>query len=281
MSNIRLFINGSEVAHSSFFFPGGEVQVRVPSGDDIALVKEIVIGANITDSSGLMELFMVTDAIRREHSGCEIKLTIPYLPYARQDRVCVRGEAIGVAVMAKLINAQNYSSVQIWDPHSDVALPLINNSHAVGQHTLIERMIEEGVIPDRVRNSLIVAPDAGAAKKAREVAKLLASPGVVSAEKIREPMTGAIIDTSVSLPRDFRTNKDFLIVDDICDGGRTFIELAKKLRPLTSGRIELYVTHGIFSAGFDVFNGVIDHIYTANPLLNKDCFKNPIVSTWS
>jgi ribose-phosphate pyrophosphokinase len=57
---------------------------------------------------------------------------------------------------------------------------------------------------------------------------------------------------------------NFLIVDDICDGGRTFIELAKVLRPLTNGSIFLYVTHGIFSQGLDVFKGVIDHIYTAN-----------------
>jgi ribose-phosphate pyrophosphokinase len=58
--------------------------------------------------------------------------------------------------------------------------------------------------------------------------------------------------------------RDFLIVDDICDGGRTFIELAKVLRPLTSGQVKLYVTHGIFSAGFEALAG-LDRIFVANP----------------
>jgi ribose-phosphate pyrophosphokinase len=72
------------------------------------------------------------------------------------------------------------------------------------------------------------------------------------------------------IPVEELAKKDFLIVDDICDGGRTFIELAKVLRPWTTGKIYLYVTHGIFSNGLDVFNSLIDGVYTANPFPKVD-----------
>ena len=57
----------------------------------------------------------------------------------------------------------------------------------------------------------------------------------------------------------------FYIVDDICDGGRTFIEIAKYLKEadsIDSSRIHLMVTHGFFTKGLGVFDGLIDHIYT-------------------
>jgi ribose-phosphate pyrophosphokinase len=88
----------------------------------------------------------------------------------------------------------------------------------------------------------------------------------IQAEKIRDPNTGAITSTKVNIEKHVG-DKNFLIMDDICDGGRTFIELAKVLRPLTTGKIMLYVTHGIFSAGLEVFLGYIDEIYCANSWL--------------
>jgi ribose-phosphate pyrophosphokinase len=48
------------------------------------------------------------------------------------------------------------------------------------------------------------------------------------------------------------------MVDDICDGGRTFIELAKELRGMGAEKVHLYVTHGFFTKGLSVFDGIID-----------------------
>ena len=53
----------------------------------------------------------------------------------------------------------------------------------------------------------------------------------------------------------------FLIVDDICDGGRTFLEAAKILKEETTGKLFLYVTHGIFSKGIDELLEHYEHIY--------------------
>jgi ribose-phosphate pyrophosphokinase len=108
---------------------------------------------------------------------------------------------------------------------------------------------------------MLVAPDAGALKKTMELSRLAGMP-YIHADKKRNPENGEITGTAVHSSA--LGNQDVLIVDDICDGGRTFVELAKELKTLTTGKIYLYVTHGIFSKGLGVFNGIIDHIYTAH-----------------
>jgi ribose-phosphate pyrophosphokinase len=63
-------------------------------------------------------------------------------------------------------------------------------------------------------------------------------------------------------------DKHVIIVDDICDGGRTFIELAKVLKSNKVKNITLFVTHGIFSKGVDaLFENGIDNIITTDTRL--------------
>ncbi|RYF48025.1 MAG: phosphoribosyltransferase [Cytophagaceae bacterium] len=66
-----------------------------------------------------------------------------------------------------------------------------------------------------------------------------------------------------------------LIVDDICDGGGTFIGLAAELRKLNPERISLAVSHGIFSKGIDPLTNWLDHVYTTDSfstLTSTDAF---------
>ena len=57
----------------------------------------------------------------------------------------------------------------------------------------------------------------------------------------------------------------YVIIDDICDGGRTFNELAKSIKlQRADAKIYLVVTHGIFSAGFKELTKYFEHIYTTN-----------------
>ncbi|MEQ2351952.1 phosphoribosyltransferase family protein [Pseudoalteromonas piscicida] len=89
---------------------------------------------------------------------------------------------------------------------------------------------------------------------------------VIQAQKVRNLKTGEIVQTQVLGEV---KGKDLLIVDDICDGGRTFTELAKVLKAQGANSIALYVTHGIFSQGLGVFSGLIDTVYTTNSCRDK------------
>ena len=250
--------------HKKFTFPGGEVHVRL----GYSSIGE-VITAHIRNSDDVMELLMLTDALRRRHGDQPIHLVMPYLPYARQDRVCVLGEALSLKVFCNLINAQNYASVEVWDCHSDVGLALLDRViHKTAAYVINSTLRENKtfqVFSDKAIDYVVI-PDAGAGKRATAVANVL-SMNAIQAEKVRDPATGGITGTVC------HTNHigagSFIIVDDICDGGRTFIELARVLRPKTNGKIILYVTHGIFSAGFDALREHIDHIYTANSFIDQ------------
>ena len=109
--------------------------------------------------------------------------------------------------------------------------------------------------------TVLLSPDAGASKKTGLVAKHCGYDSIVYGSKIRDTKTGEIVKTTVLVEHNIG-DKDVLIVDDICDGGRTFIELAKVLRQKGAESVDLYVTHGIFSAGLDPLMLHIDHIFT-------------------
>ena len=70
-------------------------------------------------------------------------------------------------------------------------------------------------------------------------------------------------------------SKNFVICDDICDGGRTFIEIAKAIRNIRpeevfGDNIYLVVTHSIFSAGFEELEKWFTGIYTTNSVKDID-----------
>lgn len=112
------------------------------------------------------------------------------------------------------------------------------------------------------KNHTIISPDAGATKKATEIARILGKDSVVVCEKVRNPMTMEIEKTVVHMDPSKPVPLSVLIVDDICDGGRTFIELAKILKQEKGvSVVDLYVTHGIFSYGKEKVLEHVDNIY--------------------
>lgn len=180
----------------------------------------------------------------------------------------VPGEPLSVRVMCDLINSLKFDRVTVADVHSDVSMALLDRVANIH----VKDLLSDSDIP--MDSCILVAPDAGALKKVGAVAKQLELPRV-RADKIRDVTDGSIKETVVYFNE--ITDKDFLIVDDICDGGRTFIELAKKLRPLTTGKIFLYVTHGIFSQGLEPFKGLIDRIFVAYPFPCVD-LSDPLIT---
>ena len=211
-----------------------------------------------------MKLLLVDELLARLHRGGRRTLVIPYFPYARQDRVMQPCEAFSLKAVARLINGLGFDEVVTCDPHSDVTPALVENIRVIPQERLI------AVPPEMLKTfrPVIVAPDAGAAKKASRVAQGFGL-SMVTASKVRDVQTGQITRTELQSSAAL-AGVDVLIVDDICDGGRTFIELAKALRERGAARVFLYVTHGIFSQGLGVFEGLIDGVFTTDSFQSRD-----------
>jgi ribose-phosphate pyrophosphokinase len=197
-----------------------------------------------------------------------IELTVPYFPFSRQDRVMTDGESFGLQSVVDLIKMCNFVSVTTWDIHSDVA-------GAMFPAGVFRNVSQDELWADFIRamtkseTTVIVSPDAGALKKIYKVAGATGQ-SVVEAKKIRDVATGHIVKTEIDGTK-LSGFERVVIVDDICDGGRTFIELAKVIRDSGfKGTLVLCVTHGIFSKGLDVFLEDFDEIHTMNNINNVD-----------
>lgn len=249
----------------SFKFSGGEVQIRLPDLPKIDQLTQIYIRTWLTSSDRIMELLLTKDALTRKYPHNKINLICDYFPYARQDRPCVHGEAFSLEVICNIINSANFNQVFISDAHSDVTLTLLRNVVESRQFQIINNIILDNNI--EIEKMVICSPDQGALEKIKELGNLKGMTPV-HAYKVRDPDTGNIIETRIDI-EDFE-GKDIFIIDDVCDGGRTFIELAKVLKTKNSGKLYLYVTHAIFSKGIEVVLEHFDHIYTTNSFYQGD-----------
>lgn len=270
---MRILVNNRAIEH--FKFPGGEVQVKILPGE---IHSKTEVFALLDSSDAILGLLLTIDAIRRVVPTTQIQLTLPYFPYARQDRVCNPGESLSVSVIAQLINSLQCEEVRLIDPHSDVTPALVENSRTTSLADLIcGSELAQTIIEN---NWVLVSPDAGAEKKVRQLAQRLSAESsereILCARKIRNTLTGAITATEVHGNIE---GKDCIILDDICDGGQTFIELAKVLKARGARKVVLYVTHGIFSKGLEPLHGVLDQVYcyhTLNQSLESDPFLKQI-----
>lgn len=240
-------------------FPGGEVNVNINTGSlqwmdmQARNVKFVALNARIQSSDDLIAVLQAKDALHRMYANAVIDLFMPYIPYARQDRVCNGGESLSLRVFTDIINAAKFESVTVLDAHSPTAIALLDRCFAWDQFHCF------GKIKQDWANWTIVAPDMGASKKCEDFARRVGAAGVIYFDKQRELSTGKI--KRIQLLGEKPVDQKLLVLDDICDGGRTFVGM---LPSLEGNRVDLAVTHGIFSAGVDVLTSAFGHVYTTD-----------------
>lgn len=254
--------NNLVLDYKFFLFSGGEVSIKLDARNYRFFQEstEYKLLAQIHNSNDAFALAMIKDALFRIKK-LPIHATIPYFPYARQDRVCDNGESLSLKVFADYINSLNFDSVTTVDPHSDTTTALLNNVKMVDRLSIF---IKWPNLRKRIlENGIFISPDAGANKKVSELAAFFNHKEFVRADKLRDLTNGKIKETVVYCD-DFE-GSDVIIADDLCDGGMTFISLAKELKKKNCGKIVLYVTHGIFSKGIEtLYRGGIDEIWVTD-----------------
>lgn len=249
----------------TFTFAGGEHHCKIPK-----IPQRIVhIHAKMRSAYDWATLQVVCDALKREMH--EIYLFLPYLPGARQDRVTSPGSPLTCAVYAGML-AQMVDHVTVTDIHSAEALKVLEDM--VGR-SRVTAMTPHWLVPELIRTSnqhmpdFVVAPDKGGVKRAQQAAFALGGMGgnslpVMECTKERDPATGQLSKFVVPMAAMYDDEARYLIVDDICDGGGTFVgwlQEFRKRRP--KAKVDLWVTHGIFSRGISALNG-FDQIYTTD-----------------
>ena len=188
--------------------------------------------------------------------GLLAKLKLSYLPYGRQDKGTNNKTTFALYPFADLLNFLDFKSVEILDPHSELAIDYIAKSFATYPKQELANALNETC------STVVCYPDKGAVSKYVKIYQDLIGEKYIYGEKVRDQLTGNI--TSYQLIGEC-AGKNVLIVDDICDFGRTFIFLAKDLYAAGAKEVNMFVTHGLFSGGIKVLTDAgIKRIFTKN-----------------
>ncbi len=191
-----------------------------------------------------------------------VNLYMPFAFGARQDRRNFTGDILfGAKYYADIINSIGFDTVTIVDPHSNVTPALINNRRIITAGDVLRA----GMSPKfGSYYAGVIAPDGGATARAYDVAEKIRAPKVIQAWKHRDVSNGAITGFGIE-PIEAG---EYLVVDDICDGGGTFNGLASILPE--GVECDLYVTHGIFSQGLRELKKNFKRIITTDSIPNYE-----------
>jgi ribose-phosphate pyrophosphokinase len=208
---------------------------------DVAREEEICVITDFsTGSLGLVRLMLISNAL--DAKGCKKKkLIIPYLLGARSDRHMTEdhSDSFDLKVVADIINTLKFELVLVFDAHSEITTALINNCFSVDNSILLKEY--------KTENAVLIFPDAGAGKKAKKLlARMPTVTDVVFCSKERNLQTQEL-ELIVINPQ-LCSGRNVVVVDDLCDGGRTFTAIIKQL-PKEVKETTLIVSHSLFSYG--------------------------------
>jgi ribose-phosphate pyrophosphokinase len=238
-------------------FPDNQPHIRLKNinrGDEVHVVVPL------KGSLSMMHLLQITNALDRIGNINKRSLFIPYLMGSRYDRIMEYGDSLDIEVVANLINSCNFKNVVLYDVHSDVSTALIKNSINLNNEMLIRKYVENIKFYGRKQGSVLICPDAGASKKIPSYLKYGNGEfdEVVYVNKLRDKGGNLTIDV---LQPEKCEGRECVIIDDICDGGGTFLGIASQINP---SNLTLIVSHAIFSKGTRQLLNKFDKIYTTN-----------------
>jgi ribose-phosphate pyrophosphokinase len=186
-------------------------------------------------------------------AGRPMHLALTYLPYGRQDKAIGNEATFGLHSFMRVLRLCAFDSITVMDPHSQVVVEALPHCRAIYPHAHVTAAIHT------TQATAIAYPDAGAVRKYTAIYQTNCR--IISGRKVRNQQTGVLTDTAIEGDP---SGQIVLIVDDICDGGRTFTALADALYTGGAQAVHLFVTHGLFSKGIHVLTAArIGRIFTA------------------
>ncbi len=216
-------------------FPDGESKITLIG--KISKKKSIVLQSIYppVDTNLVQVLSLIAKA--KENSS-EVIAVIPYMGYARQDREFLPGEIVTMKVLGKLFKSAGASKIIVVDIHSSIGL----------KHFSIKTK-NITAIPDLVgffkklslKNPLVVSPDQGGKKRAKEFAKEFNS-DYIALEKTRDKKTGKVKIKTKNLEVE---NRDLILVDDIISTGGSIIKATQFLKKQKCKKIYVACTHAL------------------------------------
>ncbi|MHB8571857.1 MAG: ribose-phosphate diphosphokinase [Candidatus Dormibacteria bacterium] len=219
-------------------FSDGEFDVKIEEnvrGADVFVVQPTCAPVN----ENLMQLFIILDSLRRASAG-RVTVVLPYYGYARKEKKSRSREPITAKLVSNIITLAGADRVMCVDLHADAIQGFFDIP--------VDHLTGEGILADHVRSRgmsdlVVVAPDAGGARRARSLARTLNNAPFAMVDK-RRPR-----DEEIEIMHVIGdvSGLNCVVIDDMITTGRTIVGVAEALISNGARSVALYATHGVFS----------------------------------
>ena len=253
--NIIDFTKG--IGYKVIRFPDGEVHLQI---DELNRKEAVKVIMRIRNAEDLFLLMQLSDILHRNE--VEVKeLHIPYLMSMRCDRVFSFDRPFTLKIVGDVVKNVKARYARIYEPHSFRAL---DASYGGMVGIITDYFLDGGSLGH------ICFPDRGALDRYGAYAPKNA----LLCEKVRDVATGELKEFKVVNPKVFKGG-EITVLDDLCDGGGTFVGLAPKLRELNPTKLRLAVAHAVQLAGIQRVASVYDEVFITNTYEDWDRFELP------
>ncbi|MBU7578700.1 MAG: ribose-phosphate pyrophosphokinase [Flavihumibacter sp.] len=236
----------AEKIANSYGIPLGRINIQKFSDGEIQPVYQesirgdvvFLVQSTFAPSDNLMELLLMIDAARRA-SAYKVIAVIPYYGYARQDRKDKPRVAIGSKLIANMLTAAGADRVITMDLHA----PQIQGYFDIPVDHLDSSVIFIPYIEQlKLENLTFAAPDVGSANRIREIASYFNAEMVICDKhrKRANEIASMVVIGDV-------TDKNVILIDDICDTGGTLAKSAGLLKEKGATTVRAMCTHPVLS----------------------------------
>jgi len=218
-------------------FHDGEIYCRVLEsvrGCDVYVIQPTSPDASLN----LMELLILVDALKRS-SPDKITAVIPYYGYCRQDKKTKPREPITAKLVANMIETAGVDRVIMFDLH----VAQVQGFFDIPSDNLdVIPLFADYIANKKLKDIVVVSPDAGGAARARSFGKVLNAP-IAIIDKRRPEQNVAQVENVIG---DVKGKTAFL-VDDIIDTAGSITEAANILLKFGAKEAYALATHGVLS----------------------------------
>ncbi len=244
-------------------FSDGEIYVEFE--ESIRGKSVFLVQSTFMPTDNLMELLLMIDAAKRA-SAYKVIAVIPYYGFARQDRKDRPRVAIGSKLVANMLTAAGADRVVTMDLHA----PQIQGYFDIPVDHLESSAIFLPYIESlKLENLIFAAPDVGSAKRIREFASYFECDMVICDKhrKRANEVASMVVIGDV-------TDRDVVIVDDLCDTGGTLVKSASLLMEKGARSVRALITHPVLSgdAYNTIQNSVLDELVVCDTIPVKEGF---------
>ena len=234
-------------------FPDGESYVRLGS----SVQNEHLVILQTTSPPQeirLMQLAFMADAAKR-NGARKITAVVPYLAYARQDKMFLQGEGISIETLARMLNSAGVDELITVNIHAEETLTRFpfpaKNLSAIP--LLAEYFVRKGY-----RKAFALAPDKGAMYIAEQAQRVLGG-NAGHLEKHRDRYTGKTTQSAQGLEV---KGQAVIIFDDIISTGGTIVGAAKILREQGATTVLTACVHPLLANGAEkrILNAGVEEI---------------------